>query len=434
MTTERDGGEQVPQTSPPTEPPEVDASWNVQEMVFRTLVDMVPDRIYAKDRHSRFVFANKGVAFYMGTTPGEMIGKTDFNFYPKEIASEYFAVEQEILRSGKPLIALEQVVPDLSSGETGWLQTTKMPLRDRDGNIIGIVGVGRDITELKRIETELLDRNVELTELNTRLRQTQEQLVQSEKLASLGRIVAGVAHELNTPLGNAMAIVSSLEERYEELEALVRSDHVRRTDLLSVIDTMQTGLDLLHRNVTRAADLVRDFRQLAIDPASDVRCSFDLADVIEDVLEPLRPRFRRTPFELRTNLEPGIVMDSFPGPLGRVVTNLALNALVHGFEDRTEGVAQVVSSRLDATHARITCSDDGVGMTAEVSRHIFEPFSASSLGRRGKGLGLYTAHGIVTGLLGGTIEFHSTPGQGTTFEIVLPLEAPEADTRGITAI
>ncbi|HJV25188.1 MAG TPA: PAS domain-containing sensor histidine kinase [Aromatoleum sp.] len=408
-----------------SEPPEVDTSWNVQELVFRTLVDMVPDRIYAKDRHSRFVFANKGVAYYMGTTPEAMIGKTDFDFYPPEIASQYFAVEQEMLRSGEPLIAFEQVVPDLSSGATGWLQTTKMPLRDREGHIIGIVGVGRDITELKRIETELLDRNEDLTELNTRLRQTQEQLVQSEKLASLGRVVAGVAHELNTPLGNAMTVVSSLEERHRELEALVQGNQLRRSDLLSVMEATLSGLDLVHRNVTRAADLVRDFRQLAIDPASDLQSRFDLAIVIDEALETIRPRFKRTPFELRTTLEPGIVMDSFPGPLCRVVTNLAVNALVHGFEGRTEGIAHVSCSRLDATHTRLTCSDNGVGMNAEICRHIFEPFSAPSLGQGGAGLGLYAVHGIVTGLLGGTIGFRSSPDQGTTFEVVLPLTAPQ---------
>lgn len=427
MTTEQDGDGLSPETPRLNAVKEVNASRDVQEMVFRTLVDMMPDRIYAKDRQSRFIFANKAVAFYMGaSTPEEMIGKTDFDFYPAEIASQYFAVEQELISSGQPLIAYEQLVPNLSTGETGWLQTTKVHLRDRNGNIIGIVGVGRDITELKRIETELLNRNIELTEVNTRLSQAQEQLVQSEKLASLGRVVAGVAHGLNTPLGNAMTVVSSLEERYQELDTLIHGNQVHRTDLLSVIDTTLKGLALLHRNVSRAADLVQDFRQLAIDPASDVRRSFDLAEAIEEVLVTIQTRFKRTPFELRATLEPGIVMDSFPGPLGRVVANLALNAIIHGFEDRTEGVAQIACSRVDATHARLSCSDDGVGMAPEVCRRVFEPFAATALGQGGAGLGLYIVHGIVTGLLGGTIEFRSATGKGTTFDIMLPLNAPRA--------
>lgn len=427
MTTGQGSDGRPPEAPAPSQASAVNASWAIREWVFQTLVDMVPDRIYAKDRQSRFIFVNKAVAFYMGaSTPEETIGKTDFDFYPEDIASQYFAVEQELIRSGRPLIAYEQVVPDLSNGETGWLQTTKVLLRDGDGKVIGLVGVGRDITALKRIETELLDRNNELTEVNERLRQAQEQLVQAEKLASLGRVVAGVAHELNTPLGNAMTVVSSLEHHYEALDELIHGAQIRRTDLLSALDATRQGLDLLHRNVSRAAGLVRDFKQLAVGQTSDMRRSFDLAEVVEDVLGTIRPRFKHTPFELRASLEPGIVMDAFPDPLGQVVTNLALNALRHGFAGRPSGVVRLACGRLDADHARLSCSDDGVGMALEVARHAFEPFFTTTPGPDHAGLGLYIVHGIVTGLLGGTIACRSAPGEGSTFEIVLPLNAPSA--------
>ncbi len=427
MTRARDGGDRPPQGAGPDSAHGRAASWTIQEWVFRTLVDMIPDRIYAKDTRSRFIFANKAVAFCMGAaTPDEMIGKTDFDFYPEDIASQYFAVEQELIRSEQPLIAFEQLVPNLSNGETGWLQTTKVLLRDGDGRIIGLVGVGRDVTATKRFEQALMNRNTELTEVNERLRQAQEQLIQAEKLASLGRVVAGVAHELNTPLGNAMTISSSLEDRYQALEQLVHGDALRRADLLGALDATKKGFALIQRNVARAAGLVGTFKQLAVDQASDTRRRFELAGLVEDMLATLRPRFGRTAFELQASLEPGIVMDSFPGPLGQVITNLALNALVHGFAGKTGGLAHIACSRVDAAHARLLCVDDGAGMTPEACRQAFEPFFTTTPGPDHAGLGLYIAHGIVTGLLGGTVTLQSGPGEGTTIEILLPLTAPGA--------
>lgn len=426
MSAEPDNSALPPETTPPDDGSrKLYSSLEIQDLVLRTLVDMMPDRIYAKDTQSRFIFANKAVANLMGaSTPAELIGKTDFDCYPEEIASRYFAAEQEILRSGQPLVAFEELVPNLNTGEMGWLQSTKIPLRDHDGRIIGLVGVGRDITQLKQIEAELLGRNSELTELNRRLSQAQEQLVQSEKLASLGRVVAGVAHELNTPLGNAVTVVSTLEDRYLELDRLVHGNQLRRADLLATLEATQKGQALLHRNVGRAAELVRDFKQLAIDQTSDLRREFDLAEVIQEVLVTIQPQFKHTPFELRATLEAGIMMDSFPGPLGQVVTNLALNALIHAFEGRPRGTAQIVCNRLDEAHVKLVCADDGNGMSPDTCQKLFEPFFTTRLGKGGAGLGLYIVHGIVTGLLGGTITFRSAPGQGAEFEVVLPLIAP----------
>src|SRR5664279_2714092 len=140
---------------------------DTQARVFQALIDIMPDRIYAKDAQSRFILANKAVARLMGkASPEEMIGKDDFYFYPKDIASGYFEVEQALLRSGQPLIACEQLVPNLETGEPGWLQTTKVPLRDDEGQGTGLVGLARDITERKRFEAEIRQRSAELAELN----------------------------------------------------------------------------------------------------------------------------------------------------------------------------------------------------------------------------------------------------------------------------
>ncbi|MET0518499.1 MAG: HAMP domain-containing protein, partial [Burkholderiaceae bacterium] len=189
---------------------------------------------------------------------------------------------------------------------------------------------------------ELTTANAELSEALANLRTAQKGLVESEKLASLGRLVAGVAHELNTPLGNSLTVVSALEDRYRQLDALLSSSTpMRRSQLEELVRDTRRGQDILQRNVQKAADLVRDFKQVAIDQTSDTRRDFDLAQVVEDVLVMVEPSFKHTPFQIRTDLAGGIAMNSYPGALGQVLTNLLMNALVHGFEGREAGHVSV---------------------------------------------------------------------------------------------
>lgn len=273
--------------------------------------------------------------------------------------------------------------------------------------------------------TEALTRaNAELTEAMEVLKNTQSGLMESEKLASLGRLVAGVAHELNTPLGNAMTVVSTLEEHFSELVTALESKTLRRSELMALIDNTREGQALLSRNIQRAADLIRDFKQLAIDQTTDMRRVFDLAKVIHEVLITIQPSFKGTPYKVNTALAIDIQMDSFPGPLGQVVTNLLLNALIHGFEGRDSGVVMLETHLMDADQIKIVCTDNGIGMDTDVKNRIFEPFFTTKLGRGGSGLGLHIVHNIVAGLLGGRIEVFSVPGQGSRFEITLPRSAP----------
>lgn len=274
--------------------------------------------------------------------------------------------------------------------------------------------------------TEALTRaNAELVEAMDTLKTTQSGLIESEKLASLGRLVAGVAHELNTPLGNAMTVVSTLDEHFFNLAQTLENNTLRRSDLISVIEATREGQALLQRNIQRAADLIRDFKQLAIDQTTDMRRRFDLAKVIHEVLATIYPSFKGTPFKINTELALDVQMDSFPGPLGQVVTNLVLNSLIHGFEGRDSGYIRIESRQLADDHVMIICSDNGLGMSPEVKNRIFEPFFTTKLGQGGSGLGLHIVHNIVAGLLGGKVEVFSTPGEGTRFEITLPCTAPK---------
>ena len=272
--------------------------------------------------------------------------------------------------------------------------------------------------------TEALSRaNAELLGALEALKSTQSGLIEAEKLASLGRLVAGVAHELNTPLGNALTVVTTLEDLLCGLENRVAANTLRRSDLQAHVEAAREGQDILLRNVTRAADLVRGFKQLAIDQTTDMRRRFSLVEVIDEILITVRPSFNHSPFRIETDLVDAS-LDSYPGPLGQVLTNLLLNALMHAFAGRDEGCVTISTSMLDSGRVCLVCRDDGVGMAPEVQQRIFEPFYTTRFGQGGSGLGLHIARNIVVGLLGGTIDVRSVPGQGAEFRVTIPLAAP----------
>ena len=348
-----------------------------------------------------------------------------------------WVLRQRILH---PMDLLSRAAEELAAGK---LDT---PLEISTGNEIGRVGQAMErmrVGLLNAFEalrqhantledkvaqrtTELQTTNSELTHTLNHLKTAQTSLVESEKLASLGRLVAGVAHELNTPLGNALTVVSTIEDRFNDLSVAIKSGAaLRKSDLIDLIDHTQHGHDLLRRNVEKAAELIRDFKQVAIDQSSEMRREFDLKQVIEETLITIRPRYKHTPFEIETELAEGVMMDSFPGPFGQVLTNLLLNALMHGFDGRETGTVKLTSARCIDGQVRITCEDNGVGMSEATRKRIFDPFFTTKMGRGGSGLGLNIVHNIVSGLLGGRVEVDSQRGHGTRFDILLPCRAPD---------
>lgn len=272
---------------------------------------------------------------------------------------------------------------------------------------------------------ELTSANSELTMALANLKTAQRELVESEKLASLGRLVAGVAHELNTPLGNAMTVVSALGDRWAKLDQMLADNTpMRRSQLEELVKDTRRGQDILQRNVQKAADLVRDFKQVAIDQTTDSRRDFDLSQVVEDVLVMVEPSFKHTPFKIVTDLARELEMSSYPGALGQVLTNLLMNALVHGFEGRDEGLVRVSCRPHGQDQVELVVEDDGRGMDASVVRKIFDPFFTTKLGKGGSGLGMHIVHNIVTNVLGGQIEVQSTPDKGSRMTMLMPRSAP----------
>ena len=273
---------------------------------------------------------------------------------------------------------------------------------------------------------ELEKANTELGDSITKHRFAQDELVQSEKLAALGALVAGVAHELNTPIGNAVTIASTLRDKSTAFEREIKEGSLRRSTLNDMTDTITQGSELVLRNLEHAADLVANFKQVAVDQTSAQRRKFDCQAVVEEVLSTLHHLVRNRPFRVTTELARGVEMDSYPGPFGQIINNLFNNALIHGFTGRAEGCITIATRRLGNDRVLFEFSDDGNGIASENLARVFDPFFTTRLGQGGSGLGLHIVHNLVTHMLGGRITVESPATGGTRFNIELPLTAPRA--------
>ena len=180
---------------------------------------------------------------------------------------------------------------------------------------------------------------------------------------------------------------------------------------------------MLERNLARAAELIGNFKQVAVDQISMRRRRFDLRQVCEEVLSTLQPKLRRHPHRVEVDVPAGILLDSYPGPFEQVLTNFLLNSVIHGLAGREDGV-MTIRAAVDADRVRIDYLDNGGGMDAAAASRAFDPFFTTRLGQGGSGLGLYIVHNLVTGALGGSIDLHTAPGEGIHFSLLLPLEAP----------
>lgn len=282
-----------------------------------------------------------------------------------------------------------------------------------------------NVDHMEKLEERVARRTEELEAALDGLRHAQTELVRSEKLSSLGALVAGVAHELNTPIGNAVLVATTLTGRLAEFRASIAGGAVRRSDFESFVGACDEATQLLTRCLSSARELLGSFKQVAADQTSELRRDFALDVTVSDVVETLRPRMRREgAHQIELGVQDSIAMNSFPGALGRVVTNLVLNAFIHGYEGAREGTVRVRVAAGQPGMAHIEVSDDGVGIPDDDLPRIFDPFFTTKLGTGGSGLGLNIVFNLVTNVLGGRIGVRTTVGRGTTFDIDIPCVAP----------
>lgn len=282
----------------------------------------------------------------------------------------------------------------------------------------------RNETDLRTANQRIEEQKTELSTALEALRQAQGELVQAGKLAALGQLVAGIAHEINTPLGIAVTTASTLDRDRGALADRMAEGAMKKSDLTAYLTRAEEGHRILASNLDRAAGLVRSFKQVAVDQSADDRRRFDLRAFLDDVVLSLSPNVKRAGATVEVTCPAGIGVDGWPGALSQVVTNLVMNALIHALGDRKGGIVSI-SAELDGGTVVLTVADDGAGMPEDVRARIFDPFFTTRRGSGGSGLGLSIVYNIVTGRLGGTVTVDSTEGTGTTFTVRFPATAAE---------
>jgi PAS domain S-box-containing protein len=391
--------------------------------LLQQVIDTVPAVINVKNKQLRYVLMNRYMAGIFGIEPADAIGRTTSDLMSRYGAQKTDENDKRVLATGKGLGFYEEEYMDASGNLRQWL-VNKLPLLDAEGGIESIVTVALDIGERKRGELEMRKAKDAAEAALRNLRETQNSLIEAEKLAALGRLVAGVAHEVNNPVGISLTVASSLERKTATFTAEVERGDLRRSRLTDFLETSRDAASQLVANLNRAAELIQSFKQVAADRNYSDQRLFDLGDLTEQVVMSLRPGLRKHHLTLTVDCQPNLTMNSYPGPYGQVLTNLFLNAVAHAFPDGRPGTVDIQVRESGKDSVEVIFSDDGCGMSLDVRRRAFDPFFTTRRDQGGTGLGLHIVYSIVTNRLGGRLDLDSEPGKGTRVQIILPRVAP----------
>lgn len=328
----------------------------------------------------------------------------------------------------RPLAQLRDALFELASHES----TEVEELQDAGNNEFGEVVQGFNLTQRKLQQTMEKRRMAEAASLEAArqsekayedLKAAQESLVQAERLAGLGGLVAGVAHEINTPVGIALTSASVLRAATVEFRQLVSSGAIRKSDIVNFIDAADEASQLMQSNAERAAHLIQSFKQVAVDQTSEMRREYELGAYVHEVMASLGPQLRKCKAKLHVVCAQPVPLDGYPGAMAQVLTNLTMNAFVHAFGDNGEGDVEI-AARCEDDWVLLTVKDNGRGIAPEHLGKVFDPFFTTRRGQGGTGLGLNIVHNIVKKTLGGTIEVSSQLGQGVCFTLRFPCQSP----------
>jgi PAS domain S-box-containing protein len=380
----------------------------------------------------RYLQINQRLTEICGISVEDHLGRSVRDCVPA-LADAVEGIVASIMKTGEPVTGIEVAGQRADQIEERFWVTYWHPMYGPNGEIVGVNVAAEEITERKRAEAALLAGEREIRSAKDaaeaalqNLQETQNSLIEAEKLAALGRLVAGVAHEINNPVGTSLTVASSLERKTELFAGQVVQGSLKRSSLNEFLDISREASTQLVANLKRAAELIQSFKQVASDRNTSNQRIFDLGVLTEQVAMSLRPGLGKQSLVLNVACRPELIMNSYPGPYGQVLTNLFLNSVAHAFQAGKAGTIDIKVQASGKDHVEIVVSDDGCGMSHDVRRHAFDPFFTTRRDQGSTGLGLHIVHSIVTNYLGGRLTLDSGPGESTKIQLVLPRTAPAA--------
>jgi PAS domain S-box-containing protein len=419
------------------EPPSYfpDATFS-QQPALQVIYDTAPIGLAVLSPDCRYLHINQRLTEICGISVEDHIGRSVRDCVPA-LAASVESIVASIMKTGEPVTGIEVVGQRADQNEERYWITYWHALRDPAGDIIGINVAAEEITQGKRAEAALRASEHELRIARDaaegalrNLRAAQDSLIEVEKLGALGRLVAGVAHEINNPVGVSLTVASTMERKCVIFAAEVARGDIKRSSLNNFIEATREASTQLVANLDRAAELIQAFKQVAADRNFLDKRAFDIGEQTQRVLVSLQPTLRKRNVKLNVECESNLTMNSYPGAYGQVLTNLFLNSTTHAFPENRGGTIDIKLRASDRDHVEVIFSDDGCGMSSDVKSQAFEPFFTTQHDQGCIGLGLHIVHNIVTTRLAGRLSLESTPGAGTTIKLTLPRLAPGEFSRG----
>jgi signal transduction histidine kinase len=321
-------------------------------------------------------------------------------------------------------LPLQQIMTSMRAIATGNYDRAVQGLEARDevGAMARAVEVFRENAIAKRkTEDELRASKEKAESALLELSAAQRNLIDAERLAALGGLVAGVAHEVNNPIGISLTVASSFVRRVDMFETELKTGGgLRRSQLEEFVRASRDASQQLVANLLRAGELIQSFKQVAVDRSHAERREFMLSEATDQIITSLKPVLKRAPITLSVDVPEGLLIDGYPGFYGQILTNLFLNAVNHAFADGGAGTISIIARPRGSDDIEIIFADNGMGMTPDVQRQAFDPFFTTRRNEGGTGLGLHIVYNLVTQQLGGRMMLESRVGQGTTFRIIMP--------------
>jgi PAS domain S-box-containing protein len=397
-----------------------------RQPALQLIYDTAPIGLACLSPDCRYLQINQRLTEICGISVEDHLGRFVRDCVPA-LADSVEAIVRSIMETGEPVIGIEVAGQRADQVEERHWVTYWHPLRGPSGEIVAVNVAAEEITERKRAEREVRNARDAAETALRHLRATQDSLIEAEKLAALGRMVAGIAHEVNSPIGISLTVASTLQQKAAQFAAEAASGDLRRSSLNTFLDLVQDATAQLVKNLGRSAERIQSFKQVALDQGQSNRRCFDASALAEQILSHLTRDSKQQAINLNFDCERELMMDSYPGPFGQVLTHLVVNAMTHAFPDGLDGVIDIRMASAGADYVELVVADNGCGMAPEVKRSAFDPFFTTRRHFGATGLGLHIVYTIVAERLGGRLSLESGPGEGTTISLFLPRVAPSRD-------
>lgn len=401
----------------------LNAEVEAREALYRDLVENVDEIIYSLDEKGGITSLNRAFELLLERDRAHVVGMNMIYLAAKDNQEEMVRQKFKYINEFHEKVIFNYRATDVR-GNVRYFKITWIPQLDEYGQLKQIIGTQTEITELINAQASLRrlheaeKRKLEsiVDEKSVALTNVLDELIEKEKLASLGHLVSGVSHEINTPLGVSVLANSYLEKESKETHRKLESGALTYDDLTAHLAKVDETTAILNTNLSRAVALVKSFKEIAVRQNIEAKETFNMREAIDMVMLSLKHEYKNRPIVFHIDCPPDLMLNTYPGAISQILTNLVMNALNHAYDKQDKGTISISLRTADST-ATLVFEDDGKGMAQEIADRIFEPFFTTNRGKGGSGLGMNIVYNIVTGQLDGRIKCETSPGKGTKYEI-----------------